>query len=179
LHAASNPHISCRVQATSSGEIAGTREPGSGAPEEQLAVAFVRAIRQFKALLGPAGLAGLACLGTVARLGPVRVSALAAELMLDVSTTSRHVSQLEHAGLLAREPDRADRRAALLVLTGEGRARLERFHDQRARMLRAATGSWAPADLAALTDLLNRLADDLDARGRDTEHATADLGAAT
>ena len=44
-------------------------------------------------------------LKTVAHLGPMRLSALAAELDLDASTVSRHVKSLEDRGLLARTGD--------------------------------------------------------------------------
>lgn len=119
-------------------------------------------MRQFKSLVGADG-APTACLGTIMRDGPMRVSAVATELGLDISTASRHVSHLESAGLLARQPDPADQRAALLTLTPEGAARLRESMQRRSAALRAATASWPEGDLATLTTLVNRLADDLGA----------------
>jgi DNA-binding MarR family transcriptional regulator len=97
----------------------------------------------------------------LARSGSMRISALAAALVLDISTTSRHVSALESDGLLARQPDPADRRATLLALTPAGREYLTSAIAERSAVLRAATATWADDDVAALHAYLNRLADDL------------------
>lgn len=128
-------------------------------PAGELAIAFIRLFRQLKSLHGadPA----MACLSTMIRLGPIRVSTLAEELALDISTASRHVGNLEAAHLLAREPDPADLRATLLTVTPAG---LEHFRQgmlRRTRALAAATAAWPAADLATLTTLTNRLAESL------------------
>lgn len=130
-------------------------------PEDELAAAVVRLIRLLKSLHGtdPA----MACLGTVMRLGPIRISALAEALVLDISTASRHVSHLETANLLTRKPDPVDLRATLLTLTPEGIEFLRQGMARRSRVLRAATTAWPGSDLPTLTTLLNRLADDLGA----------------
>lgn len=91
----------------------------------------------------------------------MRVSALADSLVIDISTTSRHVSGLEADGLLNRETDPADRRASLVTLTPAGSEFLTRALEQRATLLQAATESWADDDVATLIRLLERLADDL------------------
>jgi DNA-binding MarR family transcriptional regulator len=128
-------------------------------PEDELTHAFIQLIRQLRALGGadPA----MACLGTVMRRGPIRVSRLAEELMLDASTTSRHVRHLETAGLLARAPDPEDQRATLLTVTPQGMDYLRQGMLRRSRAVRAATSAWPESDLTTLTTLLNRLTDDL------------------
>jgi DNA-binding MarR family transcriptional regulator len=91
----------------------------------------------------------------------MRVSALAAELGLDVSTASRHVSRLEADGLIARAPDPSDQRATKLALTAAGAERMNAHLRHRAEVLRAATRSWPEPDVATLIELINRLADDI------------------
>lgn len=132
----------------------------SPAPTDALAAGLVRAARQYRALLGQ-DVAAMGCLTVIDRQGPQRVSTLAAELLLDISTTSRHVAQLERAGWLARQADPADQRAVLLRLTPAGRAKLARWRQQQERLLSKATESWSVTDLETFTTLLNRLADDL------------------
>jgi DNA-binding MarR family transcriptional regulator len=133
----------------------------SGTPADELAAALVRLIRQLKSRhrADPA----MACLSVAMRLGPLRISTLADETFLDISTASRHVRNLESAGQLTREPDPADQRATLLTVTPQGLEYLRQGMARRARALRAATASWPESDLTNLTDLIGRLADDLGA----------------
>ena len=149
LHASSD--ITCSVQPT----VPDTRE-------DELSVALVRVLRQIKSLVG-ADTAVVPCLGALKRGGPMRVSALAAELGLDVSTASRHISRLEADGLVVRTPDPADQRATKLALTPAGVERMDAHLRHRAEVLRAATSSWPETDLATLTNLITRLADDIGA----------------
>ncbi|HEY8474159.1 MAG TPA: MarR family winged helix-turn-helix transcriptional regulator [Natronosporangium sp.] len=142
--------------------ISAQRQPAtsdSDAPPDRLAAAFVRLVRQLKARhsADPA----MGCLSVLSRLGPVRISRLADELLLDISTTSRHVRNLEAAGLLSRETDPADQRATLLTVTPAGDDYLREGLARFGRALAGATVDWSDQDLATLTDLLNRLADDL------------------
>lgn len=152
------------MQAVPSSRATVALAPPPGAPStapDELAAAFVRLIRQFKSRQSadPA----MACLSVAVRLGPVRISTLADELLLDISTASRHVRNLESAGLLTREPDPADQRAALLTPTRQGQEYLRQGIARFGRRLDAATGSWPDSDLTILTTLINRLADDLGA----------------
>lgn len=149
--------ITCLVQANTSDPI-----PYQWAPEtreDELVAAFFRLMRQFKAMRGADPT--MACLGTIMRTGPVRITALAEELGLDISTTSRHVRQLEKTNLLAREPDPADQRATLLTLTPDGVTHLLHGLQRRADAMRAATASWPATDVTTLSTLINRLTHDL------------------
>jgi DNA-binding MarR family transcriptional regulator len=63
-------------------------------------------------------------LATLRRTGPpfrMRPTDLTSTLMLTSSGTTKRLDRLEQAGLIAREPDPADRRGTLIALTGKGR----------------------------------------------------------
>lgn len=64
--------------------------------------------------------AGADALESIARLGPVSLNRLAAELYVDKSTASRVVALLEARGWLSRTADPRDGRALRLYLTDEG-----------------------------------------------------------
>ncbi|WP_370967721.1 MarR family winged helix-turn-helix transcriptional regulator [Amycolatopsis sp. cg9] len=49
-----------------------------------------------------------------------RVADLAAEFAIGIGATSKGVDRLERRGWIARQPNPADRRSSLLVLTAEG-----------------------------------------------------------
>jgi DNA-binding MarR family transcriptional regulator len=76
-------------------------------------------------------------LGTVIRLGPMRISELAEVEGVNPTMLSRIVAKLEDAGLLRRRPDPADGRAALVEITEEGRAVGLRLRTERTRLLTA------------------------------------------
>jgi DNA-binding MarR family transcriptional regulator len=101
--------------------------------------------------------------------GPLRVSALAEALGLDISTASRHVRQLEAGGHLDRTGDPDDRRAFQVRLTRRGRAALDRAMGARAGVVDRAIADWPEHDRAALTVLMTRLAESLDRLAADPE----------
>jgi DNA-binding MarR family transcriptional regulator len=114
-------------------------------------------------------------LGQLVREGPLRPSAVAHLIRLDLSTVSRHVTALEGAGLVAREPDPADRRACLLRATERGEEILDRLRAARRERMRAALGDWPMADRRQLVRMLGRL----NAALFGTEDATAPSDPAT
>ena len=93
--------------------------------ELRLEVALFAALRRLAKASGeaPKGLdrGGYWVLAKLASLAPIRLSDLAVALELDPSTVSRHIKTLWHAGLVGRESDPDDRRAALLTPTDAGR----------------------------------------------------------
>ena len=94
--------------------------------------------------------------------GAVRVGELAQSLRLAPNTVSNVVQQLVEAGLAARTPDPADRRASLVHLTDAGRAQLagwERAHEQR---IGGALAQLGDADRAAIRQALPALANLVD-----------------
>ncbi len=150
------------------------------APTEALAtqlVGLVRGLRELGAALPSvdghrldAGAA--AVLAHVGDAGPLRLSALAERLCLDVSTVSRQVPALERAGWLVREPDPCDRRATLLRLSARGQEALARRRRSHARLLAEALPGWDDDELRALAASLARLNTDL------TTHRTASVAPA-
>lgn len=94
-------------------------------------------------------------------LGPQRLSTLAAGLELDASTVSRQVRHLEDRGLVGRTSDPDDGRASRIVLSEEGRARLEEGARRRREMVAELLESWTESDREHLRILLGRLAADL------------------
>ncbi|KWW99211.1 MarR family winged helix-turn-helix transcriptional regulator [Carbonactinospora thermoautotrophica] len=110
------------------------------------------------------------CLGVLfcaSRLGEVRMSELAQEMLLDLSTVSRHVRTLVQEGYLERTEDPDDRRACRLRVTDRGRQALQRARELRAAALGEVLASWPAKDRDDLTRLLNRLADDLESKARE------------
>ncbi len=86
-------------------------------------------------------------LATTVRLGPVRLSDLAAEEGLNPTMLSRIAGKLETAGMVVRTPDTVDGRVAHLSASREGRRLVERVRNER-------------------TDALSRALDRLDGRQR-------------
>jgi DNA-binding MarR family transcriptional regulator len=77
-------------------------------------------------------------LATTVRLGPVRLSDLAAEDGLNPTMLSRIAGKLEAAGLVVRTPDTADGRAAFLSVSREGRRLVDRVRSERTDALSRA-----------------------------------------
>ncbi|GAA1267866.1 MarR family transcriptional regulator [Kitasatospora nipponensis] len=98
----------------------------------------------------------------------LRVSAAAKELCLAGNSVSTLVNQLVAAGLLHREVDPADRRAALLLPTPEAAERLAAWEANRNALVREQVEGLSAVDQAALAaalPALRRLAAGL--RGQD------------
>ena len=101
-------------------------------------------------------------LGRLSAVGSMRVADLADFAGLDASTVSRHVKALEDDGLVARDTDPDDRRAASVRITDRGRAFVKEALELRAQIIADATADWPQADRDQLADLMRRLADALD-----------------
>lgn len=102
--------------------------------------------------------------GVLARLGsiaPVRLSDLAQELGVDVSTVSRQVQALEQKGLVTRGPDPVDGRAVRLELSRKGRAVLRKMQAAWQETIAGVLIDWKPADIREFALLLDRFATDL------------------
>jgi len=91
----------------------------------------------------------------------LRLSNVAKQLGIDLSTASRHVSRLCELGLLERATDVTDHRAAQLTLTGAGRQALDDLRAARHLALTELLGGWKPSDLDRLAGYLERLNTDL------------------
>jgi DNA-binding MarR family transcriptional regulator len=105
-----------------------------------------------------------AAYGILVRLGDyggMRLSELAGQLSLDLSTVSRQVRDLERNDLVAKSADPTDARATQLVLTRQGRAALKSIRRARHDLISEAVGDWSTADRERLAALLPRLTDGL------------------
>jgi DNA-binding MarR family transcriptional regulator len=92
-----------------------------------------------------------------------RASDLAGHFGLGKATVSRQLKVLAELGLIEREPDPADGRAHVLVITEEGRQRMETTRAARRSRWHAVLGRWPVDDVRLLADMLarfNRLGDD-------------------
>lgn len=99
----------------------------------------------------------LIVLGTLSHCGPARLTTVAERTGLDPSTLSRQVSDLEKAGLLSREPDPDDRRAALLNATAAGRDLMVRLAAGRRRRLQRLVEDWNEHDISEFGRLLAKI----------------------
>ncbi|MFW3172261.1 MarR family winged helix-turn-helix transcriptional regulator [Geodermatophilus sp. CPCC 206100] len=105
---------------------------------------------------------GWALLVPLEREGEQRCSALAARAGVDVSVASRQLAALERSGFVARRPDPHDGRASLMHLTDAGADALAATRALRGEWTSTALADWAEDDARQLTELLERLAADLD-----------------
>ncbi|ACU74926.1 transcriptional regulator, MarR family [Catenulispora acidiphila DSM 44928] len=99
-------------------------------------------------------------LSGLARTGPRNAADLAAVVGLDRSGVSRHASRLEAAGLVRREPDPADRRSVLLVLTDAGAAAVEQMRGRFVERVSASLAAWPPGEAEAFARGLRRFVEE-------------------
>lgn len=139
------------------------------APMESVARELGHLLRSLKGLhqasVDEAGLRveipALAVLTTLAEAPPMRPSAVAETLHLDLSSISRQVAALERDGWVSRRRDPGDSRAALLELTTAGRDGLARIRAGRVARLSALLPDWSDAELADFAAQLHRFRTDL------------------
>ena len=105
-------------------------------------------------------------LETIVEHGPMRLSALAARLFLDKSTTSRVVSTLVRKGYVEQRADASDGRATTLSATRQGQRLCTRITDDLVDQQRQLLQDLDPDVRAAVVQVLRRLAQAADARFR-------------
>jgi DNA-binding MarR family transcriptional regulator len=96
-------------------------------------------------------------LGRIATGGPERLSTLAADLCVDLSTASRQVAALEAAGLVRKAPDPTDRRACLIEITLTGAKVLAQHRDKWLGALKELLAYGTPAERQEFARLFARL----------------------
>ena len=96
-------------------------------------------------------------LGTVAARGPVRPGAIAAELGLTASATSRHLAALERAEQVTVAPDPDDSRTFLVQQTERGRAEIDATLQAGTAVFAEVIADWPDADVATALTLITRL----------------------
>jgi DNA-binding MarR family transcriptional regulator len=111
---------------------------------------------------GELSLPETSALARLDRSGPATSSALAKEEQISPQSMGATLAALEARGLVARQPDPADGRRAVLTLTGAGQQVLRDKRSARVAQLAAALSSaFSPAEviqLKAAAPLLERLA---------------------
>lgn len=110
--------------------------------------------------------AGFQVLRYLDSTGSARLSEIAAAMGLDPSTASRHVRWLEREKLIVRRGDPEDRRVAVLSLSDRGADALGKLVEARNEFFAALLQDWSGEDLERLAPLLDRLASDLQKKGR-------------
>ncbi|HUZ83561.1 MAG TPA: MarR family transcriptional regulator [Gaiellales bacterium] len=142
---------------------------------ERIAEAMVAAFRASRAARlheRAADQAGVRIDGTgfaiLRRLGhaPRRVSDLAVDLGLDISTVSRNVAGLERSGLVDRAGDASDGRATLLSLAPPGEQVVSRFRREWLSTVEHLLADWPDRDRDRFADLLERFATGLERQVR-------------
>jgi DNA-binding MarR family transcriptional regulator len=105
-------------------------------------------------------------LHTIDRLGPLRLSEVAAEEGINPTMLSRIVGALAEGGLIDRIQDPGDRRAALVATTKQGRRLIARMRRERTDVLSMALEGLSVRELAQLEralPALEKLAENLKA----------------
>jgi len=124
----------------------------------ELASQFRRHMQDTANRISPGMLPGAyKVLGTLARLGPITLSALADSLVADKGLVSRTVRELEGLDLVTRTPDPTDGRSSLLSMTETGVAKLREARQPSQNRLSQALGEWSLDDIRHLTTLLHAL----------------------
>jgi DNA-binding MarR family transcriptional regulator len=107
--------------------------------------------------------AAIIILSSLKENSAVRLSDLAGDLLLDISTVSRQARSLEDRGLITRTEDPDDRRAVRFEPTTAGLAVLDETWARRGQWLADSLRDWSPDDRATLVASLTRFADSLSA----------------
>ncbi len=102
----------------------------------------------------------------VAKLDGGRLSDLASELGLEVSTVSRHVKGLVEGGYVVATTDPDDGRARRYRPTEEGIRVLCRVRDARRAHLARVLGDWDEGDITTIATGLERMVDAFEAEER-------------
>src|SRR6185436_5359605 len=111
--------------------------------------------------LAELGTQGFVALGVIHLHGPVRVSDVAQSLNVALSVASRQVTALERAGYVERDTDPEDGRAHRVSVTDAGRKVLEESHRRMVHAFTRALEGWSAAEIAALSEGLERLREDV------------------
>ncbi|WP_405497361.1 MarR family winged helix-turn-helix transcriptional regulator [Nocardia sp. NBC_00511] len=144
---------------------------GRAVPEDDLAELFLRTTKRLRrtqaSRLSPLGLTpaqarALRIVGRAAEHGdePLRMFALAEYLGIVPRSATTVVDALVSAGLVAREPDPANRRATLVTPTAAGRRALDGMSEARREAAEEIFSVLTPEKRATLRGLLAELGTD-------------------
>ena len=99
-------------------------------------------------------------LATLRRTGPpyqLRPTEFTDALMLTSSGTTKRLDRLEHAGLITRAPDPADRRGTLITLTPKGLELIDNVTEAHLDNERKLLAALSESEQRRLADLLRKL----------------------
>jgi len=124
-----------------------------------LATDLEQILRLFRSLSPPSGLSmtAAATLASLERLGPQRLTLLAAREGVTQPAMTQLISRLEESGLVRREASPEDGRVVLVVITDDGRATLARRRAVRTERLTGIIAQLGPDHRAALASALPAL----------------------
>src|SRR5215212_1560099 len=88
---------------------------------------------------------------------PMRQKDLAAALFVDSSSVVRILQSLQEAGLIDRSEDAEDRRAKVIVITGEGRRLAEQVEEAASQVRREVLAQLNDHDIALATGVLQEV----------------------
>jgi DNA-binding MarR family transcriptional regulator len=133
-----------------------------------------RIVGLFRSLSPTSGLSmtATATLADLERLGPQRLTLLAARESVTQPAMTQLISRLEESGLVRREASPEDGRVVLVVITDDGRATLARRRAARTQRLTSIIAQLSPDQRAALASALPGL-DALASVPRDDDPARA------
>jgi DNA-binding MarR family transcriptional regulator len=117
---------------------------------------------------------GWRVVATLGQYGVRTARDIAAHGVMHKSTVSRAVSALEARGLVTREPNPADMREELLVLTPAGRAIYDALAPEALAFEARLLGALAPGQRKALFGLVDRLDRHARALAREVEREAAE-----
>jgi DNA-binding MarR family transcriptional regulator len=109
-------------------------------------------------------LTAVATLSSLDRLGPQRITRLAAAEGVSQPSMTQLVQRLEQRGLVTRGSDPTDARVALVKLTAEGRAALVARRQRNAERIADLLGDLPEPDVRALAEVLAAVLPEMRAR---------------
>jgi DNA-binding MarR family transcriptional regulator len=99
--------------------------------------------------------------------GPQTVASIAHHLLLDDSTVTRQVIEMEQEGLVAKRPNPADGRSAFVDITARGRSEAMRMRRQRTERIDSLVCDWSARQRRDFAVLLSRFNAALAQRARE------------
>ncbi|WP_026910075.1 MarR family winged helix-turn-helix transcriptional regulator [Patulibacter minatonensis] len=106
---------------------------------------------------GEHAVAGLMVLSAVERIGPARISDVAADVQVNLSVASRQIQALQDEGFVDRVADPHDGRSSLVAITDDGTAKLAGAHQRLLDALGIAVADWDHDEVTGLADGIVRL----------------------
>jgi DNA-binding MarR family transcriptional regulator len=126
--------------------------PASTALADRLHSAAIHLLRRVRRVDDATGLsaARLSALSVIAFAGPIRISGLASAEQVRMPTMTPIVAALERDGLVSRESDASDARAALLRVTPKGLRLMTEARSRRVAVLATELAALSAAERETL-----------------------------